>query len=77
VHAVKGKGGGFALARGPESITLKQLTDVLQGPVKLHDCVFRQRVCRHHAACILRHKIAAMEARLLAEIDGVSMKDLV
>jgi Rrf2 family protein len=77
VHAVKGKGGGFALARGPESITLRQLTDALQGPVRLHDCVFRQKICQHHAACILRHKIAAMEARLLAEIEGVTIKDLI
>lgn len=76
VHAVKGKGGGFALARNPENITLRQLMDALQGRLKLNDCVFRQKVCQHHAACILRHKIAGMETRLLAEIDGVTIKDL-
>ncbi len=76
VHAVKGKGGGFALARNPENITLRQLVDVLQGPLKLNDCVFRQKVCQHHAACILRHKLSAMETRLLSEIDGVTIKDL-
>lgn len=76
VHSVKGKGGGFALARNPEHITLRQLMDVLQGRLKLNDCVFGQKVCQHHAACILRHKIAGMETRLLAEIDGVTIKDL-
>jgi Rrf2 family protein len=76
VHALKGKGGGFALARAPENITLKQLMDALQGEVKLHDCVFLQRICKHHSACILRHKIAAMEARLLSDIAAVNIKDL-
>lgn len=77
VHAVKGKGGGFAMVRRPEHITLRQLIDALQGPLKLNDCVFRQKICQQHAACVLRHKIAAMEGRLLSEIDGVSIKDLV
>lgn len=76
VHAVKGKGGGFAMARHPENITLKQLMDVLQGPLKLNDCVFGQKLCRHHAACVLRHKLAGMESRLAAEIAGVTIKDL-
>jgi Rrf2 family protein len=76
VHAVKGKGGGFALAMGPDKITLRRLIDVLQGPVKLNDCVFRQKLCAHHGACALRHKIAGMESRLLAEIDGVTLRDL-
>lgn len=77
VHAVKGKGGGFALALGPEKITLRRLIDVLQGPLKLNDCVFGQKLCQHHAACVLRHRIAGMESRLLAEVDGVTVKDLI
>lgn len=76
VHAVKGKGGGFALARKPESVTLKQLITVLQGPLKLNDCVFRQKLCQNHGACVLRHKIAALEQRLLADIEGISVRDL-
>lgn len=77
VHAVKGKGGGFALALGPEKITLRRLIDVLQGAIKLNDCVFGQKLCQHHSACVLRHRIAGMESRLLAEIDGVTVRDLI
>lgn len=77
VHAVKGKGGGFALARGPENITLRQLTDVLQGPLKLHDCVFRRQLCRNHGVCRLRRRLADIETRLQAEIEAVTLKDLV
>ncbi|OGR69294.1 MAG: hypothetical protein A2081_05615 [Elusimicrobia bacterium GWC2_61_19] len=75
--AVKGKGGGFALARRPETITLAGLVAVLQGPLKLNDCVFRKKICQNHGACLLRHKIAAVEARLISEIEGITIKDLI
>ncbi len=76
LQAVKGKGGGFTLARAPENITLSQLIAVLQGPLKLSDCIFRQKLCQNHGACLLRHKLAAIETRLLAEVEGVTVKDL-
>jgi Rrf2 family protein len=76
VHAVKGRGGGFAMARKPENVTLKQLMEVLQGPVKLTDCVFGRKLCQHHSVCLLRHRLAAMESRLQAEVAGVNIKDL-
>lgn len=77
VHAVKGKGGGFAMARTPENITLKQLIEVLQGPLKLNDCVFARKLCSQHSACLLRHRLAAMERMLESETAGVTVRDLV
>lgn len=77
LQAVKGKGGGFALARTPENIRLSDLVAALQGPLKLNDCVFSKKICRSHAACILRHKIEAIETRMLAEIEEITVKDLV
>ncbi|MCM2266712.1 MAG: Rrf2 family transcriptional regulator [Elusimicrobiales bacterium] len=77
LQAVKGKGGGFAMARRPEAVTLNQLVEVLQGPLKLNDCVFRKKICQNHGACILRHKIAAIEGRLAAEIAGITIRDLI
>lgn len=76
LQAVKGKGGGFALARNPENIRLSDLVTVLQGPLKLNDCVFQKKLCEHHGSCVLRHKIAGMESRLHAEISGVTIRDL-
>ncbi len=76
LQAVKGKGGGFALARRPENIRLSDLVAVLQGPLKLNDCVFGEKVCRSHATCLLRQKISFTETRLLAEIDAITVKDL-
>lgn len=76
VHSVKGARGGFALARRPENIRLSELMTSLQGPLKLNDCIFRQKLCRHHGTCVLRRRIAAIESRLIAELEGIALKDL-
>ncbi|MDA8131087.1 MAG: Rrf2 family transcriptional regulator [Elusimicrobia bacterium] len=77
VHSVKGKGGGFALARRPENIRLGDLINALQGPVKFNECVFKQKLCQHHDACVLRTKIAGLESRLAAEMEGITVRDLI
>ncbi len=77
LQAVKGKGGGFALARNPENIRLSDLVAVLQGSLKLSDCIFREKLCQNHGACLLRHRIAAIESRTIAEIEGITIRDLV
>ena len=77
VQAVKGKGGGFALARRPESITLGQVAEVMQGPLKVQDCIFGTELCGRHEVCRLRRRLTSMEGMLRAEMDRVTLLDLV
>ncbi|HBA61426.1 MAG TPA: hypothetical protein DCZ92_11540 [Elusimicrobia bacterium] len=77
LHAIKGKGGGFALARGPENITLSHLMTALQGPLKLNDCVVHKKLCVNHDTCQLRRRITGIEDRVRSEIESVTIKDLV
>jgi len=77
LQAVQGKGGGFALARTPENISLSDLVAALQGPLQLNDCVFRKKLCQNHETCKMRHRIAAIETRMRSEIEGISVRDLV
>jgi Rrf2 family nitric oxide-sensitive transcriptional repressor len=77
LQAVKGKGGGFALARTPENIRLSDLVAALQGPLKISECVFGKKVCQDHASCLLRRRIEAIEARMLLDIEGITIQDLV
>lgn len=77
VQAVKGKGGGFALARGPQSISLGELVTALQGPIRFNDCVFKKKLCARHDICTLRRRLTAMEDRLAEEMYGITLLDLV
>ncbi|OGS12150.1 MAG: hypothetical protein A2234_06070 [Elusimicrobia bacterium RIFOXYA2_FULL_58_8] len=76
LRAVKGKGGGFSPARAPESIRLSHLVTALQGPLSLNDCFFRGKLCQHHGTCRLHRRISEVEVRLAAEMENITIKDL-
>lgn len=76
VHSVKGRGGGFSLARDPGNIRLSELVSALQGGIKLNDCASEGKLCGLHSACKLRPRLASMEGRLLEELAAITVKDL-
>lgn len=77
LQASKGKGGGFTPARAPEKITLSDLVAALQGPLKLNDCYFDRKLCGSHGTCQLHGRIDEVETRLTAELDNITIKDLI
>lgn len=77
LQASKGKGGGFNPARAPENIRLSDLITALQGPLKLNDCFFRKKLCQNHPTCLLRRRVGEVELRLAAEMERITIKDLI
>ena len=49
--SAKGRGGGFALAKKPEQITLFEIVDVIDGTEQLNDCVVGMTRCDDHQPC--------------------------
>ena len=60
VVSTRGKGGGFVLAR----------------PVKIHDCIFKARLCPDVRTCPLRKTLDRLEAELVAGLEGVTVAAL-
>ena len=74
--SVKGKGGGFALARAPEKIFLIDLIRILQGPVKVAECVFRADVCPGYRTCQLRKIMLRLQKTVVAEIKSITVASI-
>ncbi|HAU38285.1 MAG TPA: hypothetical protein DCX07_11305, partial [Phycisphaerales bacterium] len=53
VESVRGARGGYRLARPPESINLADLVEVLEGPIRLAECVAEQGGLPDDAVCSL------------------------
>jgi Rrf2 family protein len=78
VHGARGPGGGYVLARAPEQITLKEVIEVLEGPLIGMDTRLRRSSAGSAATQKLieawARGIAAMEKALgettLAELCG-------
>jgi len=45
VSSAKGRGGGFALRRPPESITLREIVDAIDGESRVDRCILGIGVC--------------------------------
>ncbi len=76
LSSVKGKKGGFNLARPPEKIRLVDLIRVFHGPVELAECVFKEKICPDIKTCPLRQKILKLQEVFLSELQAVTMASL-
>lgn len=54
IHAMRGIGGGLRLAKSPDDINLLGITEALDGPVSILDCVSRPKSCKRNAQCPVR-----------------------
>ena len=64
VKAVRGVRGGYALARAPAEITLKDIVDVLEGE-RLVDCINDKTLCSRMPVCASRDVWELLEKKNL------------
>jgi DNA-binding IscR family transcriptional regulator len=49
---------------------------LFQGPVRIHDCVFKARLCPDVRTCPLRRTLDGLEAELVAKLEALTVADL-
>lgn len=83
VRSLRGVGGGFALAREPEQITVLEVLEAIEGRVALQRCTLDVAACRDVAGCPLCGLLGRAQDRMrdvlgqttLAELAGVEPKN--
>jgi Rrf2 family protein len=76
LNSFKGKGGGFVLAVPPEKILLTRLIDIFQKPVKLTECIFKEKICSDVGSCPLKKRIDAIEQHVILELGAITIESL-
>ena len=51
LSAVRGVGGGFRLGRPPDTISMLEVIETLQGPLLFNDCLIAPGTCRRDKLC--------------------------
>jgi Rrf2 family protein len=51
VKAYLGPKGGYAIARGPDSITFKEVIESVEGPIAVNECIPFSEVCTQSSQC--------------------------
>jgi len=77
VRTVRGIGGGLELAVQPESLTVGEVIEKLEGSTQLLQCVTAtEPVCVIQGSCRLRHVLAEAERVQMEYLRSVTLSDI-
>jgi Rrf2 family protein len=76
LQTVRGLHGGYALARPPETITLREVCETLDGPVALVDCVDCPESCPRKDICPTRDTWVEITQAIVGILQRTTIRDL-
>jgi len=78
IRSIRGRSGGYVLARDPAHIRVGEIVRAVEGPMALTDCTMpgQKTTCPRTSQCVMR-KLWLKTAQAIAEtLDGVTLADL-
>jgi FeS assembly SUF system regulator len=76
VVSQRGAGGGYSLARPPESINAVEVIDALEGPVALTECSGEHHSCELERGCALNHNWQQINRAVRDALRAISLAQL-
>ncbi|NPV30066.1 MAG: Rrf2 family transcriptional regulator [Firmicutes bacterium] len=77
-ESYQGINGGYALARPPEEITMLDVIEAVEGPIKVNRCLIAPEECSRRAAphCPVHQTLASIQQAIAAEFKRRNFADL-
>jgi Rrf2 family protein len=78
VSTVRGTQGGYLLSRKPENITVKEMLEAMEGPLRFADCVTEsdQPPCAHSGDCPARGVWEYLTGEINALLGRITLSDI-
>jgi Rrf2 family protein len=76
VESCMGPKGGFKLSKKPAGITLLDVIEAIQGPIKLNRCLLDKYVCNKEYNCPVHKKLAELQGYILDYLSKNTLQDL-
>lgn len=76
LKSVKGRGGGFLLARDPENINLLDIVLLLDGDTAISQCVGEPLACKRSKICVTRGVWVDLNNNLREYLESVTLNNL-
>lgn len=76
VKSFRGTGGGFQLAGPPESITLLQVVETVEGPILPNRCVLKAGECERDTICTVHPVWHQVQQQVRGILGSITLKDL-
>lgn len=73
----RGRGGGVSLAKPPDTVSLKEIIEAVEGPTALQDCPFHLSPCDGDPGCPLYPVWDPLRARITDFLAQTSLAEVV
>jgi len=77
VKAVPGPGGGVKLGRPPEAITILDIVEAAEGPIRLMECVSHPEQCHDATGCSILNVLHTAQNALVNSLRSTNLKLMV
>ncbi len=72
----RGKKGGYSMARKPETVTLCDVIEAVEGDIKLNLCLDGYNACDRMGFCGIRKELAKVQEDLIASLKKTNFAEL-
>ncbi len=76
IRSIRGARGGYALARAPETITLCDIVEAVEGETCLVQCVKNPQSCKRYPVCPSRDTWASLSRTIRDAMEKITLADL-
>lgn len=76
VRSVRGRSGGFVLAREPSEITLAEVVEALEGPINVVECTSDPSTCNRASGCVTRDIWDEVSRIITHHLASITLDDL-
>jgi Rrf2 family cysteine metabolism transcriptional repressor len=77
VKSVRGSKGGYSLAKPPSEVCLKDVVEVLEGPINLVDCLQDPKICTRAAFCVTRDIWSEISESICRIFYSITLEEMV
>jgi Rrf2 family protein len=75
VHSQNGPKGGYTLAKAPSSITVADVVEAIEGPIRIADC-YKVYSCIQMDRCSIRSPIEKIQASIIKLLGSMTMAQI-
>lgn len=79
LKSYQGVGGGYAITRVPEHISLKDVIEAIEGPVYVNGCLYDETFCNQNRSktCNVHHALDKIQSRLISHLESTNFRDII
>lgn len=76
INSARGAHGGYKLAKHPSEITLRDIVEILEGPISITECSSNPDVCERIKICSARDIWENISVMISQYLESISLADL-